>query len=246
MKHEWIVRASSMGKIMANGRTKDSIGAEFYKEVERMVLYNKFGIDKRIWTKYMEKGTLMEVEGIKMASRVLGWFDVNVNEKKPRLVNDWVIGECDVNTPTVLADIKTSWDGSTYPWFDEEFTNKDYYWQMQTYMWLTGKSQAELVYCLTDTPEHLIQAEMRRMCFQAYDRASVDPYLMDKTMDEIERKIEKEVRSQSMFSHIPEVYRVKRYIIERNDADIERMQERIALARNEYDQMIEILDSKKK
>jgi hypothetical protein len=236
MKHEWIVRASSMGAIMSCGKGANTLGAKFYAEVQKMVLYNKFGIDKRIWTKYMEKGNLMEAEGVHLASRVLGWFDIPVIDKKPRFSNDWVIGEPDVLTPTLLADIKSSWDGTTFPWFESKLPNKDYDWQMQTYMYLCDREECELVYTLTDTPEHLIRAEIRKITFGVFDKAEVDPYYQNKSMSEIEAKIERDVRSQMSFGHIPEELRVKRFMIYRDEAKIEAMKDRITLAREIYDE----------
>ena len=37
--------------------------------------------------------------------------------------------------------------------------NKDYYWQMQSYMWLYDKPLARVVYCLMNTPSHLAFTE---------------------------------------------------------------------------------------
>lgn len=237
MKHEWLIRASSLGAIMSSGRGAGTLGAKFYDEVEKMVLYNKFGIDKRIWTKYMEKGNLMEAEGVLMASRVLGWFDIKVGEKKPRFTNGWITGEPDVLTPTLLADIKSSWDGTTYPWFESTAPNKDYDWQMQGYLWLCDREECELVYTLTNTPEHLIRAEIRKVTFGIYDKAEVDPYWSKKDMHEIEEKVERDVRSQMMFDHIPEEYRVKRFMIYRDEAKIEAIKDRIEVAREHYDEL---------
>jgi len=34
-----------------------------------------------------------------------------------------------------------------------------YYWQMQSYMWLTNTKNAIIAYCLVNTPESIIQRE---------------------------------------------------------------------------------------
>ena len=241
MKHEFRVRASSMGAIMTNDRSRKNMGNRCLDKIEEMLWYNKFGIDDRIWSKYMEKGTLNEEQGIKLAAKVLGWFDVQENAQKVRRMNDWVVGEPDVLTPTLLADIKTSWSGSTYrkTASKTKVPNTDYDWQMQCYMWLCDREEAELVYCLTDIPEHLILKEIRTMTYGAMDRAAVDPKLNDKDMHEIEAKIEAEVRSQSGFDHIPANIRVKRFIIKRDEAKIQAMIDRITECRKVYDEMYE-------
>ena len=235
MKHEWLVRASSMGAIMSSDRSGKKLGAKCVTEVQKMLLYNKRGVNKRIWTKYMEKGTINEAEGIDLAARVLGWFDVKSNAKKKRYRNEWVVGEPDIDSPQVLGDIKSSWDATTFPFFKDNLPNKDYEWQMQTYMWLTNKDQCELVYCLTNTPEHLIQKEVRIQTFAAMDKTHVDDKLRSMDISEIEAKVEKEVRSQMTFDNFPEKERVKRWIIERDDVKIEAMKDRITECRHLYD-----------
>ena len=47
--------------------------------------------------------------------------------------------------------------------FDKELKNKDYYYQLQAYMWLTGHTESYLCYCLVDTPKFIIKAEVRKL-----------------------------------------------------------------------------------
>ena len=236
MKHEWLVRASSMGAIMSSDRSGTKLGAKCISEIQKMLLYNKRGVNKRIWTKYMEKGTIVEAEGIDLAARVLGWFDVKSDDKKERYRNEWIVGEPDILSPTVLGDIKSSWDATTFPFFKDKIPNPDYKWQMISYMWLTDRTESELVYCLTNTPEHLIQKEIRMQTFAAMDKANYDEYYRNKDMHEIEAKVEREVRSQMTFDNFPDKERVKRWVIQRDEVEIEAMKDRILECRNLYDQ----------
>jgi hypothetical protein len=50
------------------------------------------------------------------------------------------------------VDIKNSWDCWTFPLFENEIPTKDYFYQLQIYMHLTGRKKAKLVYILLDTP----------------------------------------------------------------------------------------------
>ncbi len=57
---------------------------------------------------------------------------------------------------------------STFPWFETEIPNKDYYFQLQGYLWLTNKTEAVLAYCLIDTPLEIVEvneafARMQRL-----------------------------------------------------------------------------------
>ena len=54
-----------------------------------------------------------------------------------------------------VLDIKNSWDCFTFPLFENEIPTKDYFYQLQVYMHLTGKRKARLVYVLLNTPEDL-------------------------------------------------------------------------------------------
>ncbi len=66
------------------------------------------------------------------------------------------------NTPGGILDIKCSYEAHTFPFFEDEIPTKDYYYQLQGYMWLTGKDEALLCYCLIDTPLQIVRDEIRR------------------------------------------------------------------------------------
>jgi hypothetical protein len=51
--------------------------------------------------------------------------------------------------------------------FEDEIPTKDYYYQLQVYMHLTGLKKAELVYVLMETPEDLTRIH--------YDYSQVEP-----------------------------------------------------------------------
>lgn len=237
MKHEFVARASSMGSLMTNDRSGKKMGETAITLIKQTVLYNKYGIEKDISSKYLDKGIQNEYESIKLAAGILGWFDVDPDEPKTRFFNDYATGEPDVLSATVLGDIKNSFDGTTFPFFETECFNKAYDWQMQCYMWLTGRKQAELVYTLTDTPEQMILDEIRRKAW----KAMAMPKYADMNIEDIEVEIESQVRNQMMFGHIPEEKRVKRFIIEADENKFEMMQNRIIEAREIYDKLYQLV-----
>lgn len=180
---------------------------------------------KYIETKYTEKGTLMEYEGILLANRVLGWnlpteYLDSLEFSKQRVTNDYVTGEMDLNHPEVLADVKCPWDIHTFPFFEpvSKVPNTDYFWQLQGYMMLTGHEQAELVYTLVDTPDHLINDEIRRREWK-------------KGYIEMPQEEQDEIRFQMTYSDLYEEVRVKRWIVSRDEEAISRIKESVALAR---------------
>ena len=237
MKHEFIARCSSLGALMTNPRAKsETLSETAKKEIEKVVLFNKYGIEEDFSSKPTDKGIQNEPESIKIASDVLGWFDIP--NKKTRLMNDWITGEPDVLTPSLLADVKSSFSGQTFPWFDlDECPNKGYFWQMQGYLMLTEREECELVYVLTDTPEMMVLDMIQKAIWKMY----ADPGYLDRTQSEIEEIAEQRVRSMHNFAHIPTEKRVRQYIIKRDNDAIEQIKNRVDECRAYYDTIFNLI-----
>jgi hypothetical protein len=234
---KFIARASNIGKLMTNDRSGKGPGKTAITELEKMAAFDKYGYQEHFSNKYTEKGINNEQLGIEMAKRQLGWYDVDPNAPKIRLFNDWLTGEPDVHTATLGADIKCSFDWFTYPKMEVECPNKDYFLQMQGYMWLTGKKQWSLVYVLTDMPEQMIIDEARRM---AWKMASLPTYFK-MSQEEIEEVAQEKIQSQYTFGQIPEEKRVKEFLIERDDLVISDMKDRVEFLQSIYNQIYEAI-----
>lgn len=221
------IRCSAIGKLMSTPRTKGEVLSETAKTyIQDLFKEKELGIAREFWSRYTDKGLQMEDEAIDFAGQVLGWDFVVKNEQGYE--NDYITGTPDVITKYLLADIKCSWDGTTFPLFDTELKNKDYYWQLQGYMWLTGLDQAELVYCLMDTPHQIVEDEVRRAHWKAG--------LIDEDLN-----LREAVQSQHTFDHLPNNLRVKRFIIRKDEEAIEKIKEKVELAREYYEQLKSIL-----
>lgn len=221
------IRCSAIGKLMSTPRTKGEVLSETAKTyIQDLFKEKELGIAREFWSRYTDKGLQMEDEAIDFAGQVLGWDFVVKNEQGYE--NDYITGTPDVITKYLLADIKCSWDGTTFPLFDTELKNKDYYWQLQGYMWLTGLEQAELVYCLMDTPHQIVEDEVRRAHWKAG--------IIDEDLD-----LREAVQSQHTFNHLPNNLRVKRFIIRKDEEAIEKIKEKVELAREYYEQLKSIL-----
>ena len=109
MNHKWLIRPSQMGKLMSSTRAKDQIfGDTALKIIKQNAYLHKYGIEPEIVSNYkMEKGIFNESINIDLASEVLKWKGVKGSDPKIRKSNDYFIGEPDVNTPDLLADIKS-------------------------------------------------------------------------------------------------------------------------------------------
>jgi hypothetical protein len=193
------------------------------------VLFDKYGIVEDISSKPIDKGIQLEPDAIEAAAPVLGWFDVKPN--KQRMINEFFTGECDVLTPTVLADIKCSYSGATFPWFAEEIPTAGYFFQLQVYMQLSGHRTSELVYVLLDTPEPMVLDEINRKVWKMLP----DPRFADYDQSEIELMADEQVRRLHNFSHIPIEKRIKRFVVDYDAEVIKAMEERVTLCREYYD-----------
>jgi len=221
------VRCSALGKIMTSPRSKSEILSQTAKTyVEEQVLLAKYGIVKTFNSRYTDKGNLVEDESIKLASEVLELGFILKNDE--HFSNDWVTGTPDVNTASLILDVKSSWDATTFPFFATEIPTKDYYYQLQGYMWLTGKQKSLLVYCLVNTPLDMVQDEIRRAHWNAN--------LLEESLDLID-----EVQKRHNFDHIPDNRRVKVFEVERDDEVIEQIKERVELCREYYETLYNFL-----
>lgn len=220
---ELLFRCSSLGKLMTEPRTKSEVLSETAKTyIQDLFKERELGIFKDFSSRYTDKGIENEDQAIQMASEVLNWEFVTKNET--RFNNEWLTGEPDILTKTLLADIKCSWNGSTFPMFDDKLKNKDYYWQLQGYMMLTDTPQAELVYCLTNTPFQIVEDEVRRAHWKLN--------LIDEDLD-----VREAVQASHNFDHIPNELRVKRFIVEKDEQAFEKIKEKVKLAREYYESL---------
>jgi hypothetical protein len=223
MENELLFRCSSLGKLLTESRVKSEVLSETAKTyIQDLFKERELGIFKDFSSRYTDKGIENEDQAIQMASEVLNWEFVTKNET--RFNNEWLTGEPDVLTENLLADIKCSWNGSTFPMFDEKLKNKDYFWQMQGYMMLTDMPQAELVYCLTNTPYQIVEDEVRRAHWKLN--------LIDEDLD-----VREAVQASHNFDHLPDTLRVKRFIVKRDNEALEKIKQRVEVAREYYESL---------
>jgi hypothetical protein len=151
---EFRIRASAAGKLMTKPRSKSEVLSKTTKDyLQQWVKEQIYGVRKSIKSKYLDKGNAVEEDAIKYAAKELGWLFAEKNEELFK--DDYFVGTPDVILEDRIIDIKSSWDCFTFPLYYNAIPNKDYYYQLQVYMYLTGKRKAQLVYVLMNTPEEL-------------------------------------------------------------------------------------------
>lgn len=213
------IRCSQIGKIMTSPRSKTDLLSK--TTMDYVQQYRKEEIYKRkeeIYTKQMDKGVQMEAQAIEFAAEQLCWGMVFKNEQN--FSNDYMTGTPDVILTDKVIDIKCPWNCFTFPLFESE-PDKGYWWQLQGYMDLTGKDRAELVYCLMDMPDDLMESEL----YYATKRNN---------MIELETDQEDAVRAYHSYTGVPPKYRIKVFEIARDDEAIKSIYQRVEECRSYY------------
>jgi len=143
------LRASAAGTLVPNGKgSLISVGGKTY--LKEWVISQLYGVERQIKSKYIDKGVMMEDEAIDFVVRTLDLQFTIKNEK--RFEDEFFTGEPDMLTDEYVDEIKNSYDCFSFPLFETEIPNPDYFFQVQIYMHLTGKRKARLHYVLLDTP----------------------------------------------------------------------------------------------
>jgi hypothetical protein len=221
------IRSSAIGKIMTNPKTKGETLSQTTKTyLQELAVQEVYNIRKEFSSRYTDKGNEVEELSIALCNDVLGLGFIYKNEE--HFSNDWITGTPDVNTNEILLDVKSSWDATTFPFFDTELKNKDYFYQLQGYLWLTNKTEALLCYCLIDTPLQIVEDEIRREHWKAS--------LIEESLD-----LRAFVQAKHTFGHIPKEKRIKTFRIAKDDEVIEAIKTRIEECREYYNNLIQIL-----
>ena len=212
------IRSSQVGKIMTSSRSKGDVLSKTAKSyLEQLAKEEMLGVRTEFSSKYTDKGNLVEDEAIALVEKVEGLEFLYKNEE--HLSNEYLTGTPDVLTDDVLIDVKSSWNVDTFPMFDKELKNKDYYYQLQAYMWLTGKTESYLCYCLIDTPKFIIKAEVRKLHKPRYSDI-------------------KAIILKHKFNEDTEKYRVKTFKVELDAEVITQIKERIEVCREYHNNLI--------
>ena len=187
------IRASACGQIMTNAKKAGELSKTTQTYVDGWLKENIYGYRKQFSSKQTDKGLAYEDEAIDKAIEWLNLPFVLKNEQK--FENNFLTGEPDLILDDCIIDIKNSWDCFTFPLFETELPNDDYYWQMQCYMELTGKLKAKVAYILLTTPETYQNMEMTYDHVPTEQRIKVFEIDYDpEAIEKIKKRVE-EIRS---------------------------------------------------
>lgn len=224
------------------------------RKIHRAETYNR---NFSFSTKYTQKGIQEEDEAITLYMNYRNSIGIKTFFMKndTRLFNDWISGEPDLGENKPIDqweegwDIKCSWDLSTFPFPEDELV-KNYYWQNQGYMLLTGAKKWTTVSTLVNGSERLINNEKQKH-YYALDAPAENEKYFDEYISKC-RDIEKqmifdydrfvkinpghllEITKEEWFGEgydIPLEDRIIEKTVEFDESAIEDLKERIAIAR---------------
>lgn len=108
--------------------------------------------NEQIHSKYTDKGNEVESDLIDFMADVLGYGIAEKNHV--RLHDEYFEGECDVNLPSCIIDVKASWNRKTLQEQVIKGIDPDYKWQLLGYCHLYKKPLGILFFGLMNTPEN--------------------------------------------------------------------------------------------
>ena len=161
-----LFRASMLGRLMTDARTKGGLSETCKSALQEVYISKKYRRYKQISSKFIEKGNAVENDAIDMWRRERKQI---VFKNEQNFINEFISGTPDLlvlddNDKCInVPDIKSSWDLHTFMDAKMNDLSKDYYWQGQAYMWLTGAPIATFCFVLMNAPEQLINDEKYRL-----------------------------------------------------------------------------------
>ena len=156
-----LFRCSSLHKLISDGRSKAAVISDTAKSAIRdIVKEDLYGFRSFTGNQYTKKGNLLEDLAIEMSGKMRYR---NYQKHVGRVENELITGECDVLDleRKLIIDTKVTWDIGTHPFFADEAMEKvkkaGYDVQMQAYMWLYDCEVANIDFWLFPCPPELLK-----------------------------------------------------------------------------------------
>lgn len=219
----------SIEKLEAKKAQGFQFGATSISYIEEVFLRNKYGFKEPMVTNEVLKGQMCEEDSRRLSDEVLPVNGFRARCRR-RITTDKYTGLCDNDLPLedLIEDIKSSWSLKTF--FGIKVPPELYYAQGQVYMKLYGRSRFRLIYCLVDTPDILIEQELKKYRY----KFSLDGDYDNKHYQEIEDQM---YHNHKVEHRIPAEERIKFFDFDRNDEYLAELDKRVELAQAVYESM---------
>jgi hypothetical protein len=225
-----LLRCSSLGCLFTEPQAKaDKDAGNLSKtaktHLKSVYVREKYGREKDIVTKQMKKGIEQEELSITLLSRVLKKV---FQKNEQRLKNQFITGLPDIfegeaiENATAIYDVKSSFDFFTFIANVGEPLDKDYYYQLQGYMYLSNAPIAYIAYCLVDCPDWMIEGEKYKLLRSMNVISEESPEFV-----EAAAKVDKAMT----FSDVEKEDRVLIFTVNRDEETIEKIGQKVSKAR---------------
>lgn len=241
-----LFRCSSIGHIMPGVREKaGQLDQTVVTHLVDCFVNWKYKRREEINSKYFDKGNEREDDSITLLSLINKKF---YKKNNVRLYNEFINGEFDLSLGEPIEetiDTKTSWSAHTFFRAKQKRLDDKYKWQGIGYMWLTGAKKHTVAYCLVNGTDQAIIDEKRKLSY----RYGIDYDLNQEYRDKCKQIEINHIFDIKSFTEenphfdfhndlskwtydIPMKDRVFTHVIERNEAEIESIKNRVIFCRN--------------
>jgi hypothetical protein len=173
----------------------------------------------------MVKGVVSENESISLFNSVFG---TNYTKNKKKIDNDFLTGIPDIcigescYEADEIIDIKTPYDIYSFiSILGNDITNAAY-WQIQGYMALTNAKVGKIAYCLTNTPQWIIDDELRKLKAKLMGHPQFDK-LFKLGSERVHRNMN--------FDDIPKDERVAVFTVDRDEESVDKIYKKLEKCR---------------
>lgn len=208
---------------MTDSRSKSEPLSETAKQfLADKFISERYGRDTDIIDKYIRRSLNVQDEATSLYCKLKKQL---FKRNELALSNRYIVGTPDlfigpiVHESEPIIGIKASWNIHTFFRNHNDRLLKAHYWQLQGYMALTGAQTASMVYCLVNTPQVIIQDEVKQLQRQMR--------VVNPATDKNFLRAAGELERLAKYDDIPLHERVIDLTVERNDADIERIYDRV-------------------
>lgn len=232
-----LIRCSSLGclftePVLKVDKEAGNLSKTAKSHLKSVYIREKYGRERDILTREMKKGVEIENESITLLSRVLKKV---LNKNEERLTNQYISGLPDIfegesiENAATIYDIKTSFSLHTFLDNLGEPLDKNYFYQLQGYLWLSNCDIAYIAYCLVDCPAWMIEGEKYRQLRQMNVISEESPEFL---------KVAAKIDNEMTFEDIEKEDKVMIFTVHRDEEVIEKIAQKVAKAR-EYLEEIE-------
>lgn len=162
------------------------------KILSELAFAEKYSRKVEINSPKLTKGIEVEKESRDILSRVCGLFLTASSERKN---NKWVTGAIDIEPDNVILDLKSSWSWESFSKILQDKPNEIYLRQGDSYMDLWDRKDFLLCHILTDTPEKLVDGEIRKYDY-SNNILNVEGEVRDESIEDVKQIITNHIFSR--------------------------------------------------